>query len=216
MHLEFLVEDQSGALLLEALVPRLLGPFADPHTWKIHAYKGVGRIPTGQKKASDAVKRILLDQLPRLLRGYGQTPGFDAVFVVLDSDRNPCAQLLAELKALLAKAKPAPRTIFRLAIEEIEAWYLGDQEALLKAFPQAKRDVLNRYKQDAVCDTWELLADAIYPGGSAAILKAGWPLPGQVKSGWARRIGPLLDLERNVSPSFAKLRDGIRKLVAED
>ncbi|SKB07960.1 hypothetical protein SAMN02745166_04827 [Prosthecobacter debontii] len=104
--------------------------------------------------------------------------------------------------------------MFRLAIEEMEAWYLGDQVALLEAYPRAKREVLDRYVQDSVCHTWEVLADAIDPGGIAAIKKVGWPLPGQVKSEWAHKIGPLLNLERNRSPSFAKLRDGIRRLVS--
>ena len=104
--------------------------------------------------------------------------------------------------------------MFRIAIEEMEAWYFGDRQALTMAYPKAKVDVLQRYTQDSVCGTWELLADAIYPGGSVAIKKAGWPLPGQIKCEWAERIGPLLEPERNVSPSFGKLRDGLRRLVS--
>lgn len=68
----------------------------------------------------------------------------------------------------------------------MEAWYLGDRNALLRAYPRAKKEVLNRYVQDSICDTWELLADALYAGGSASIKKAGWPLPGQVASLAAR------------------------------
>lgn len=158
---------------------------------------------------------MLLDQLPRILRGYGNTPGIDAVVVVLDSDRRNCADFLAELKALAADCNPAPNTIFRLAIEEMEAWYFGDQQALQTAYPRAKADVLGRYVQDSVCGTWELLADAVHPGGSAAIKKAGWPLPGQIKCEWAEKIGPFLEPDRNVSPSFGKLRDGLCRLVAE-
>jgi len=59
-----------------------------------------------------------------------------------------------------------------------------------------------------------LLADAVHPGGAAAIKKAGWPLPGQVKHDWALRIVPLMDFEQNASPSFRKLRDGLRRLFA--
>jgi len=84
----------------------------------------------------------------------------------------------------------------------------------LAAYPRAKLDVLGKYVQDSACDTWELLADAVHPGGSAAVKKAGWPLPGQVKHEWAEKIGPLMNLERNISPSFGKLRDGLRQLVA--
>jgi hypothetical protein len=136
------------------------------------------------------------------------------VVVVLDSDRRDCKAFLAELNAVQQTCQQPPNTLFRLAIEEMEAWFLGDRQALLAAYPRAKKDVLGRYEQDSVCGTWELLADAVHAGGSAAIRKAGWPLPGQIKHEWAERIGPLMDLDRNVSPSFRKLRDGLRRLVS--
>lgn len=215
MHIEILVEDSSGEKLLEVILPKLLGEQGSPHSWRVHAYKGIGRIPKNLNAGADPVKRILLDQLPRLLQGYGRTPGIDAVVVVLDTDKRNCVDFLSELKALAVGCNPAPQTLFRLAIEEVEAWYLGDRQALESAYPRAKADVLNRYTQDSACDTWELLADAVYPGGSAAIKKAGWPLPGQIKHEWAEKIGPLLEPDSNVSPSFGKLRDGLRRLIAE-
>lgn len=215
MHIEILVEDSSGAKLLQVLLPQILGPQGEPHTWRLHAYKGIGRIPQGLATKADPSKRILLDQLPKLLRGYGKTPGIDAVVVVLDTDKRDCAAFLAELKAAADACNPAPTTLFRLAVEEIEAWYFGDQDALLEAYPRAKQDILGKYVQDSACGTWELLADALHSGGSVAIKKAGWPLPGQVKHEWAEKIGPLMNPERNISPSFGKLRDGLRRLVAE-
>ena len=215
MHIEILVEDASGEKLLHAVLPKLIGEQGNPHTWRVHSYKGIGRIPKNLKPGTDASKRILLDRLPSALRGYGKTPGIDAVVVVLDSDRRNCVDFLAELKALVEGCDPAPNMLFRIAIEEMEAWYFGDRQALTTAYPKAKIDVLNRYAQDSVCGTWELLADAIYTGGSTAIKKVGWPLPGQIKCEWAEKIGPLLDPDRNVSPSFGKLRDGLHRLVAE-
>lgn len=215
MHIEILVEDASGKILLDTILPKLLGAYGEPHTWRMNSYKGVGRIPTNLRGNTDPAKRIMLDQLPRLLQGFGKTPGIDAVVVVLDSDRRDCTEFLAELKMLAANCHPAPNTMFRLAIEEVEAWYLGDQQALLAAYPRAKADILGRYTQDSVCGTWELLADAIHHGGSTAIKKAQWPLPGQLKCEWAAKIGPFLEPDRNVSPSFCKLRDGLRRLVAE-
>ena len=215
MHIEILVEDSSGERLLDAVLPKLLGERDNPHSWRVHAYKGVGRIPKNLNAGADPAKRILLDQLPRLLQGYGKTPGIDAVVVVLDTDKQNCVEFLSELKALAAGCDPSPRTLFRLAIEEVEAWYLGDREALTKAYPKANAAVLGRYTQDSACDTWELLADAVYPGGSAAIKKSGWPVSGRVKHEWAEKIGPLLDPDRNKSPSFRKLRDGLRLLVEQ-
>ncbi|AUJ13785.1 hypothetical protein BVV20_19030 [Xanthomonas oryzae pv. oryzae] len=213
MHIEFLVEDSSGAKAVNILLPAVIGPQGTPHTWKIHEYKGVGRLPDGLSTTTDPAKRALLNQLPRLLSGYGKTPGIDAVVVVLDTDRRDCVTFLSELKAILGKCKPAPKTIFRLAIEEMESWFLGDKKAVLAAYPKAKKDVLSRYKQDSICGTWEVLADAVHPGGSAAIINAGWPLPGQVKHDWANQICPKIDVELNKSPSFCKFRDGLRKLI---
>lgn len=215
MHIEILVEDSSGKVLLDVLVPRILGEWGSTHTWNIHHYKGIGRIPVGLSTQGDPAKRILLDQLPRILQGYGNTPGIDAVVVVLDSDRRYCVDFLMELKAVAARCHPAPKTLFRLAVEEMEAWYIGDQSALMTAYPKAKRRVFDTYIQDSVCGTWEILANAVYPGGAAAIKKAGWPLPGQVKHQWANKIGPLLDIDQNQSPSFCKFRDGLRRISAQ-
>ena len=216
MHIEVLVEDSSGEKLLAQLLPQILGVQGEPHTWRLKAYKGIGRIPQGLTAKADPAKRILLDQLPRLLQGYGKTPGIDAVVVVLDTDRRNCTEFLKELKSLVGRCNPAPHTLFRLAIEEMEAWYLGDRVALLKAFPYAKRDALDRYVQDSVCGTWELLADAVHAGGAAAIKKAGWPLPGQLKHEWAEKIGPFMKLHQNTSPRFVKFRDGLSRLIAQE
>lgn len=217
MHLEFLSEDSSGKRLLEWLVPAIIGPHGTPHTWNIHSYKGIGRLPTGLRPRTDAQKRILLDQLPKLLQGYGRTPAIDAVVVVLDSDDEDCRELRAELLDLLARCRPAPRrTLFRIAIEEVEAWYFGDRDAVLEVYPQARPAVLNAYQQDSVGYTWERFADAVYPGGYAALKAKGWPIPGETKWHWADTIGAFMDVERNVSPSFGKLRDGLRRLVAEE
>lgn len=212
MHIEILVEDSSGKVLLESLVPKIIGAWGSPHTWNIHHYKGIGRIPKGLSPRGDPAKRILLDQLPRILQGYGNQPGIDAVLVVVDSDRRNCVDLLGELKALAANCRPSPNTMFRLAIEEVEAWYLGDRQALLTAYPKAKSKVLDGYVQDSVCGTWEVLANAVCSGGAVAIKSAGWPLPGQIKHEWAVNIGPILDIERNASPSFRKFRDGLLRL----
>ncbi len=214
MHIEVLVEDSSGAKLVETLLPVLIGSFGEPHTWRVHAYKGIGRLPQNLVAGGDPAKRALLNQLPRLLSGYGKTPGIDAVVVVVDSDQRDCKVFLGELKAVLATCDSAPNTLFRLAIEEIEAWYLGDRQAILSAYPKAKMGVLDGYEQDSICGTWERVADAVYPGGSAAIREAGWPLPGQVKHEWAETIARHMNVGANQSLSFAKFRDGILRLIA--
>lgn len=71
MHFEVLVEDASGAIMLESFLEKILGSNGQEHTYKINQYKGIGRIPKNLKGETDPKKRILLDKLPRILQGYG-------------------------------------------------------------------------------------------------------------------------------------------------
>lgn len=216
MHIEVLVEDSSGAALMNHLMPKFLGHGALDHTWRIHSYKGVGRIPKKMTGQTDAAKKTLLDNLPRLLEGYGQTPGYDAVLVVVDTDDRPVTTFRHQLRDLLNQCPNAPQTVLGLATEEVEAWYFGDRHALLQAYPRADKKVLNKYKQDAICGTWEMLADALVKGGAAGVKKHGFHKAGELKHEWANRIGPLMDVLRNTSPSFVCTRQEIAELMGGD
>jgi len=215
MHFEFLVEDASGKIALESLIEKILGPNGQDHSYRIFAYKGIGRIPVGMSGKIDVRKRILLDRLPKVLEGYGRSLQHQdaAVVVIVDLDQRDCGDFKQEMLDVLATCHPAPTTLFRIAIEEMEAWLLGDLEAVIAAYPKAKTRVLSGYEQDSVCETWELLADAIQKGGAKGLKKQGWPAPGRAKCEWARNIAPLLDVETNQSKSFQVFRNGVRKLA---
>jgi len=114
---------------------------------------------------------------------------------------------------ILNICNPKPTTLFRIAIEEGEAWLLGDRDALKTAYHRAKDQILSTYVQDSVCGTWEKLADAIYPGGSKKLKQLGWPYTGITKCEWASKIAPSLDVESNQSRSFQVFREGMRNLV---
>ena len=216
MHFEVLVEDRSGSIALEIVLEKILGENGTDHTWRMHAYKGIGRIPGDLRRTQDPAKRLLLDQLPRLLRGYGRSLLHQAacVVVVVDLDDRDCTTFKRDLLSALAACNPRPRTLFRIAVEESEAWLLGDREAVIAAYPRAKKQVLDGYVQDSICGTWEVLADAVHAGGSARLKKAAWPTPGRAKCDWAAMIAPHMDVERNVSASFRVFRDGVRHLAA--
>ena len=215
MHFEVLVEDRSGALALEAILPKVLGPNGSDHSWRLLPYRGIGRLPRSLTAGGDPAKRILLDNLPRLLRGYGrslrQIPS--AVIVVVDLDDRDCMAFKRELLDVLKVCNPAPETLFRIAIEESEAWLLGDRKAVMAAYPNARRAVLDRYVQDGICGTWEVLADAVHPGGAARLKRLGYPAAGAAKCDWAEKIAPHIDVERNRSGSFRAFRDGMRRLA---
>ena len=196
MHIEFCVEDSSTVKLLDYIIPKILGENGVRHSWRLHSYKGVGRIPRNLIPRTDASKRVLLDQLPKLLRGFGKTQGVDMIVVVLDSDNRDCTHFLCELKKMVEACEMESKTLLRLAVEETESWYFGDRKALKEAYPRAKDKVLDQYVQDSVCGTWERLADATHPGGSQAIEKSGWPASGQLKHEWAEKIGKLMEPDR--------------------
>ena len=216
MHFEILVEDLSGGRALDVLMRKILG---DQHTFKVHPYRGVGRIPKNLTSSTEADKRILLDQLPKLLRGYGRTfaaysPNYPAaVIVVCDLDDKCLKTFRQELFAVLNTCNPKPETRFCIAIEEGEAWLLGDIPAIKTAYSRAKGDVLNSYQNDAICGTWELLADAVSNGGSSALRKNGWQGVGRAKADWTENIAPHMDVDANASPSFCYFRDKIRDLT---
>jgi hypothetical protein len=213
MHFDVLVEDQSGKAAVEILLAKILD--ADKHTVAIYPYKGLGELPKGIKPKSGADKRILLDQLPKLLRGFGNVHSaygddYKAVlFVICDLDRHDKSAFMADLQKALNECSPQPNARFSLAIEEIEAWYLGDMPAILSVYPHAQQDVLKRYKNDEICGTWELLANAVFKGGASALSQLGWSAIGKEKSLWAKTICPKMNPEENKSPSFKKFRDSI-------
>lgn len=216
MHIEILVEDQSGKAFLDIAVERMI---SDGHTFQVHAYKGIGRIPRNLNRSGDASKRILLDQLPRLLRGYGAAFAKyprdykAAVIVVCDLDNKEPSAFCSELMAIIDACSPRPNAWLCLAIEEGEAWLLGDLPAIKKAYPNAKQRVLREYINDSICGTWEKLADAVYPGGARMLSDLGWQAIGAEKSRWAINITPHMNFATSRSPSFCRFRDKVQVLL---
>lgn len=217
MHLELLVEDMSGKKTLENLVPRLIRP---EDTFRIHSYKGIGDIPRNMKNPIDASRRILLENVPKLLRGYGQTfasypASYPAsVILVCDLDDRTLKTFLKELNAMLNQCEPKPQARFCIAIEEGEAWFLGDLPAIKKAYPNAKDEVLESYVNDSICGTWELLADALYQGGKKLLIRRGWQAVGTEKYRWAEAITPGMEMQSNRSPSFQFFCETVRQLCS--
>lgn len=87
----------------------------------------------------------------------------------------------------------------------MEAWLLGDVDAIGAAYPEYKKGAAKTYVQDGICDTWEVLANMVYPGGLVKLKKnAGnsYSEIGRAKAEWADRIGGRLNLMTNASPSF--------------
>jgi hypothetical protein len=216
MHFELLVEEQSARTALEPLLAKILGPYGEPHTWRIHKHQGKGALPVDLDARPNPKDRSLLQNLPASLRAYGKSlVEGQAVVVLVDlDDDGDCTDFKGRLTEVLGHCQPPPTTLFRIAIEELEAWFLGDLSAVRGAYQNAKSLILDSYVQDSVCGTWELLADAVHPGGAKALKTAKDYAHLEQKRLWARDICPLMDVEANASPSFCAFRDGLRRFAA--
>lgn len=136
-----------------------------------------------------------------------------SAIVICDLDERCLRKFRRELTDILDACQPSPVTRFCFAVEEGEAWLLGDLSAVTAAYPRGDATVLRRYRQDALCGTWELLADAVHRGGATALERAGWQAIGREKAAWAEQIAPYVDVERNLSPSFQYFRKQVRTLA---
>lgn len=206
-YIEFLIEDKSGGILMD----QIMGKYAidKPNiSYKVHSFKGIGKIPLNAKRMSQVKSKRLLTDLPMYLKGMSLSlenmPGKKAIFVILDSDDEDCAELKSNLIQMYQELDISVQVYFCIAIEEMEAWLLGDEEALLKAYPMARRQLLQRYNQDSIIGTWEYLADIVYKGGLQSLRRnsSSYYEIGLFKCECARNIGMLLDIRKNDSPSF--------------
>jgi integrase len=165
-------------------------------------------------------KADLLQKLPARLRGYASwVPDTWRIIVVVDRDDDGCHKLKAGLEKTAAaaglltpaKAKKKPYVVVnRLAIEELEAWYFGDWEAVRAAYPHVNANVPSQAKYrnpDAIKGgTWEAF--------ERLLQKAGYFETGLRKIEAARAVGQHMVPDRNRSASFQALRSALGAMVA--
>lgn len=218
MHLEVLIEDRSGAAVMQVLLTSMLASRPHPHTYAIRPHRGKGNYPQDPYRRPARFSAGLLDLLPAKSRAYAQSfyPEELLLIVIMDSDEEPPDVVHGRIESLLARfAKPLP-TVIGLCVEEMEAWILGDQAAILAAYPDANRAILADYEQDSICGTWEVLARAILGSKAEQVIRLGYPVVGQYKQDWARHIAPQLDPDRNQSPSFWRFQNSLGRILTRE
>lgn len=214
MHFEILVEGQAELTALSILMPKILGEYENPHTWKIHKHRGIGRIPDDPMQAPNPKDTTLLHLLPAKLRAYSKAPRADrAIIVLLDLDDKDFKLFSQELRSLLTLCDGEFEANFEFAIEELEAWYLGDRNALVTFNPDIRLSVLQDYVQDSICGTWEVLAKADDPSVLTQRKRARHSL--DKKKEWSKAIPPHMDVDSNNSPSFNNFLNCLRDHVAQ-
>jgi hypothetical protein len=176
----FLLEEPSMEALLETLLPRLF-PSLD---FLLVPHEG---------------KRDLEKSIPRKLKAWND-PTVQFV-VVEDNDGGDCSHLKARLRSLCEQSGK-PDTLIRIVCQELEAWYLGEPEALAEAYDNPKLAKLAEKAKFRDPDTM------IKPSVELERL-----VPEFQKLAGARLLGARLAENRNRSPSFQRFVAGVRKLT---
>jgi hypothetical protein len=202
MHIEFLVEEPSAEAALFNIVPKIL---TRDISFRIHPHQG---------------KQDLLGKLLPRLRGYKNwLPADWRIVILVDADDEDCRILkdrlenIADNATLVTKSKKTIGSYFqvlnRLAIEELEAWFFGDIDAVHSSYPRISLNLGKKAKYrnpDAIRGgTWEAL--------EREFKKAGYFSSGMSKISVARQVSFYMEPERNQSKSFQVFRQGLLDLV---
>ena len=175
----FLLEEPSMRTLLEGLLPRLFPCLV----FQCVTHRG---------------KQDLEKSVPRKLRRWRE-PGVR--FVVLrDNDGGDCRDLKRRLSDLCRQGGRAD-SLVRIACQELEAWYLGEPDALAEAYGQDNLRGIGRRRRFSDPDA------VVKPSAAVSDL-----VPRFQKTDGARRMAEHLSRERNRSASFQALMQGIENI----
>ncbi len=202
MHIEFLVEESSAEAALRNIIPKILG---DAAAYDIHPHQG---------------KPHLLRKLPDRLKGYKKWIPQDWYIVVLvDADDEDCRDLKARLEDAARQAGFATKStpdqsghftvLNRVAMKEIEAWFLGDVEAIHAAYPRVRQTLA---KKAAYRDP-DSIAGGTCEALERELQRVGYHRGGLDKITAAREISKHMQPERNRSRSFQVFCEGLRAIV---
>jgi hypothetical protein len=183
MEIVFFLEELSAKVFLDEFLPSIL-PVGT--TFRTIPHQG---------------KSDLQKSLPVKLRAW-RNP--QARFVILqDKDSNDCISVKESLRKICQDARPDLEPLIRIACHELEAWYLGDLDALEAAFPAFKAAaVRNRAKYRNV-DSIENAAEEVRKLA-----------PEYQKVSGSRKLGAAVSINRNSSHSFRVFVAGLVNLAS--
>lgn len=207
MLIEILSEDKSGAVVVERSVERICDAEGTRAQINVRPHRGCGSLPKDQNAKPPKFASSLLDLLPAKLRAYNNVyKGKDLILIIaMDTDNNDPEPMRKEIYEAARTYAPDIRSVVGLSTEEIEAWMLGDRAAVIEAYPDCNKKILDDYEQDSVCGTWEVLCRAI-SDNAEKLIDIGYPAIGHYKARWAEDISQYMMPQRNVSPSFKTFR----------
>lgn len=214
MRIEILTEDKSGALVVERLVTRILRNLEVKADIAVRPHRGCGSFPKNPDEKPQKFAGALLDLLPAKCRAYNRTlKSEDILVVIMDSDDKDPQILKEKLHNCCKRYAPNVKSVIGLCTEEIEAWLLGDREAVMASFPEADELAFEEYVQDSICGTWEILCKIVCPDNYDDLLEIGYPAIGHYKAIWADEISKNMNPDLNVSQSFNNFKTEFEGII---
>lgn len=219
MYFQFLTEDKSTETFVEQIMNKLKEAYPKKDLfYDIKSFHGIGHLKKSGNVQEQRTGKLLNDLFP-IMRGMGKALwGVEhaAIIVILDNDKNDKVAFRNELNQMAVSNMILTDHEFCIAVKEMEAWLLGDVKAIEAAYPNVRKSAWKEYEQDGICDTWEVLANAVYPGGLATLKKkaeGAYTLIGIAKCEWAKLIGAQMSLTGNASPSYQFFVDSLTKRI---
>lgn len=219
MYYQFLIEDRSTDKLVNHIMKKLDKQYVEKEIlWNTKFFGGIGHLCKGGSVLEQKTGKLLND-LPMYMKAFDkvlQNMDYATLIIVLDNDKRDVEQFRQQLKNVAVSNMILCDHVFCIAVKEMEAWLLGDTEAIKAAYPDAKMQYIKRYEQDAICETWEILADIVYPQGLSGLKKkagGSYSEIGKAKCEWADKIGSRLHLHGNASSSYRYFIDEVEKRI---
>lgn len=204
MHIKFFLEEPSAEAALKYILPKIL---SSDVICIFHAFEG---------------KDDMLKELPKLMKGHQWIPNDWRIFVLIDEDRKDCHQLKERLEAaaheagFVTKSSAAPdedfQVVNRIVIEELEAWFFGDIEALHTAYPKISRHLNTKAKYQNP----DAIRGGTYEALEHLLIQKNYYKGRLPKIAVAQKIAQHMEPIRNRSKSFQVFVEGLKACVGEE
>ena len=203
MHIKFFLEEPSAEETLKHVLPKILKDVS----YEFHTFQG---------------RDEMLKELPERLKGEQWIPDDWRMIVLIDEDRRDCHELKAYLEraaheaGFVTKSSAAPnedfRVVNRIAVEEIEAWFFGDIEALHTAYPRIPKTLQYQRKYRNP----DAIQGGTYEALERLLIRQNYFRERIPKPTVAQNIAQHMEPNRNRSKSFQVFVEGLKACVGEE
>ncbi|MDR0834257.1 MAG: DUF4276 family protein [Candidatus Symbiothrix sp.] len=186
--LHIFTEEPSIKNIFDVILPKIL---PDDISFRIYPHQGKKDLEKALKTTVPSISKI---------------PG-SKIIITCDQDKNDCKVVKLRLLDLLGNQCQCDFFV-RIICTELESWFLGDLQAIEKAFPRFKRHQYAGRIDFRDVDRIDKPSDYLLRIVPEYLKRESLP-----KLEFSQKIAPYLDIENNLSTSFNQTIQAIRKII---